>query len=48
MIVILRNETNRDLDAIDNGEASGADLEKRNVLIRSRTELRFEPSGKTP
>ncbi|MCZ8132487.1 MAG: ureidoglycolate lyase [Steroidobacteraceae bacterium] len=34
MVVVLRNETNRDLDAFENGEALGADLEKRAVAQR--------------
>lgn len=34
MVVVLRNETNRDLEAIQNGEAVGEDLEKRNVSQR--------------
>jgi ureidoglycolate lyase len=41
MIVILRNETNRNLDAIENGEAAGEDLQKRNILVRCGIELRF-------
>jgi ureidoglycolate lyase len=35
VIVILRNETNRNLAAKDNGEAHGADLSKLNVLKRT-------------
>ena len=31
MVVVLRNETNRNLDAIADGEAVGEDLEKRNI-----------------
>ena len=31
MVVVLRNETNRNLDAIEDGEAIGEDLEKRHV-----------------
>lgn len=34
LVVVLRNETNRDLDMIENGEAVGGDLEKRNVRAR--------------
>jgi ureidoglycolate lyase len=31
MMVILRNETNRDLEAVADGEALGEDLEKRHI-----------------
>jgi ureidoglycolate lyase len=41
MVVILRNETNRNLDAIEDGEAVGEDLEKRNVRRRFGVTLRF-------
>jgi ureidoglycolate lyase len=41
MVVILRNETNRNLDAIADGEALGEDLEKRNVRRRFGVTLRF-------
>lgn len=41
MVVILRNETNRNLDAIADGEAVGEDLEKRNVRRRFGVTLRF-------
>lgn len=34
MVVVLRNETNRNLDAVEDGEAIGEDLEKRNVQRR--------------
>ncbi len=34
LVVVLRNETNRDLDVIENDEAIGGDLEKRNVRVR--------------
>jgi ureidoglycolate lyase len=43
MVVILRNETNRNLDAIADGEAIGEDLEKRNVKRRFGLTLRFRP-----
>lgn len=43
MVVILRNETNRNLDAIEDGEAVGEDLEKRNVRRRFGVTLRFAP-----
>ena len=41
MVVILRHETNRNLDAIANGEAVGEDLEKRNLKRRLGLTLRF-------
>ena len=41
LIVILRNETNRNLDAIQDGEAVGEDLEKRNIRRRFGVTLRF-------
>ncbi len=41
MVVILRNETNRNLDAVEDGEAVGEDLEKRNVRRRFGVTLRF-------
>ena len=41
LVVILRNETNRNLDAIEDGEAVGEDLEKRNVRRRFGVTLRF-------
>ncbi|HPF27258.1 MAG TPA: ureidoglycolate lyase [Steroidobacteraceae bacterium] len=34
MVVVLRNETNRDLEVRENDEAIGGDLEKRNVRAR--------------
>jgi len=34
MVVVLRNETNRDLEVKENDEAIGGDLEKRNVRAR--------------
>jgi len=42
VIVILRNETNRNLQAIEHGEALGEDLEKRNVQIRLGVRLTFD------
>lgn len=41
MVVILRNETNRNLDAVADGEAVGGDLEKRNMQRRFGISLRF-------
>ena len=35
VIVILRNETNRNLGNIQNNEASGPDLDKKNILQRT-------------
>lgn len=40
MIVVLRNETNRDLEVRENDEAIGGDLEKRNM--RARLGLTFQ------
>lgn len=40
MVVVLRNETNRNLEAIADGEAVGEDLEKRNVGKRLGVRLR--------
>ena len=34
LAVFLREETNANLDAIENGEATGGDLEKRNIQTR--------------
>lgn len=45
MVVVLRNETNRNLDAIENGEAIGEDLEKRNILTRCGVTIRFPARG---
>lgn len=39
-VVVLRNETNRNLDAIEGGEAIGEDLEKRNIGKRLGIRLR--------
>lgn len=41
VIVVLRHETNRNLQQIEHGEARGADLEKRNLQMRFGTTLRF-------
>lgn len=41
MVVVLRNETNRNLDAVANGEAVGADLQKRNVAQRFGATVKF-------
>jgi ureidoglycolate lyase len=45
MVIVLRNETNRNLDAIENGEAIGEDLEKRNILTRCGVTIRFATRG---
>ena len=45
MVVILRNETNRNLDAVADGEAVGEDLEKRNMKRRYGVTLRFAPGA---
>lgn len=42
VIVVLRNETNRNLQAIAHGEALGADLEKRNLQVRLELALSFD------
>ena len=41
MIVILRHETNRDLDQLANDEAEGEDLQKRNIKARLGVTLGF-------
>jgi ureidoglycolate lyase len=41
LVVVLRNETNRNLDAVENGEAVGEDLQKRNVARRFGDVLRI-------
>ncbi len=41
MLVILRNETNRDLEVRENDEAVGGDLEKRNLKARLGHTFRF-------
>jgi ureidoglycolate lyase len=41
MLVILRNETNRDLEVRENDEAVGGDLEKRNLRARLGFTFRF-------
>lgn len=41
LVVILRNETNRNLDAIADGEAVGEDLQKRHVGKRFDVTLRI-------
>lgn len=45
MIVILRNETNRDLDQLANDEAEGEDLQKRNIKARLGVTLGFDCSA---
>ena len=42
IIVILRNETNRDLEQLENDEAAGEDLEKRNLKARLNVTIGFE------
>jgi ureidoglycolate lyase len=42
IVVILRNETNRNLESAENGEALGSDLEKRNIKARLGVTLAFE------
>ena len=41
MIVVLRNETNRNLEVRENDEALGGDLEKRNLKVRLGYTFRF-------
>ncbi len=41
MVVVLRNETNRNLDQVENGEAVGDDLEKRHIQQRFGRTLGF-------
>jgi ureidoglycolate lyase len=41
LVVVLRNETNRDLEMKENDEAVGGDLEKRNVRARLNTVFQF-------
>lgn len=41
LVVVLRHETNRNLDAVADGEAAGADLQKRNVARRFGDVLRI-------
>lgn len=41
MVVVLRNETNRNLEVMQDGEAVGGDLEKRNVRARLGVTLAF-------
>jgi ureidoglycolate lyase len=43
MVIVLRNETNRNLDAIEDGEAVGEDLEKRSIARRFGVTLRVQP-----
>ena len=45
MVVVLRNETNRDLAAIEDGEAVGEDLQKRSIARRFGLTLRFVEPG---
>jgi ureidoglycolate lyase len=40
LVVVLRNETNRNLQAVASGEAVGEDLQKRNVVQRFGEVLR--------
>jgi ureidoglycolate lyase len=41
VVVILRNETNRDLKQLKNAEAQGEDLQKRNIRARLGLNLTF-------
>ncbi len=45
VIVILRNQTSRNLTEIEDGEAMGADLEKRNLQARLDLVLTFDTQG---
>jgi len=45
MVVVLRNETNRNLDAVSDGEAVGEDLEKRNIAKRFGVRLAIRRSA---
>ena len=49
LLVILRHETNRDLQQIEDGEAIGEDLEKRNIERRLGIRFVFDvrPGGET-
>lgn len=42
VVVVLRNETNRDLEVRENDEAIGGDLEKRNLQARLGFTFEFE------
>lgn len=42
MVIVLRNETNRNLEAVEDGEAVGEDLEKRSVARRFGVTLRVQ------
>ena len=43
VVVILRNETNRDLHQLKDDEAEGEDLQKRNIRARLGLNLKFTP-----
>ncbi len=45
MVMVLRNETNRNLEAISDGEAVGEDLEKRNIAKRFGVSLSIRRSA---
>jgi len=45
MVVVLRNETNRNLEAISDGEAVGEDLEKRHIAKRFGVSLAIRRSA---
>ena len=45
VLIILRNETNRDLEVREGEEAIGGDLEKRNLRIRLGHTFSFDPTG---
>lgn len=43
VVVILRNETHRDLEQLKDHEAEGEDLQKRNIRVRLGLNLTFTP-----
>lgn len=45
MLVILRRETNRNLQMREDDEAVGGDLEKRNLRLRLGYTFSFDPTG---
>ena len=42
LVVILRHETTRDLQQLENNEAEGEDLQKRNIKVRLGVEITFQ------
>ena len=42
LVVILRNETNRDLQQLQDDEAEGEDLQKRNLRARLGLKIKFQ------